>query len=110
MYIDQCSRYFNKALEVAEDMREAMQPLANKTNLIKSADGHLLQLALTDQGELYYLVKAPVYAMATLAYMKEQFELGERAFKLETICDMLGCPITHRHQVQWVLEAVKAYL
>lgn len=106
MYSETCQHYFNQALDLAEEMQTAMKLINNQAKIVKSPQGDVLKLSQTEQGVLVFQIKAPVYAMASLAYIKEQFDQGERVFDLADVCEVLQCPDTYRHQVQWVLDAV----
>ena len=111
MYSSQCLQYFDQALAQAQSMARVIANYENKQGplpVIESANKDQLKILSIDN-QLYFQIKAPVFATAAAAYLKSQVDAQHdwRTITVAEICKNLDCPNTHRHQVQWVLESIK---
>ena len=97
MYCQKCYDYFDLALA---------QPTTLHAKLFINPQGDALQYIITEQGGFEFQIKAPVYPTAAMALIKTLYEKGQKTLDLQSLCEKLECPDTHRHQVQWVLQCV----
>lgn len=100
MYSQKCYEYFDLALANAKSI---------DAKLLTSPQGDALKWYITEQGTFEFQIKAPVYPTAAMALIKTLYENGQKTFDLQSLCEILECPDTHRHQVLWVLQCVQAH-
>jgi hypothetical protein len=97
MYTQTCYDYFDLALAQAKFI---------DAKLWTSPQGDTLKWHITEQGTFEFQIKAPVFPTAAMALMKTLYERGQDWSDLQTLCKILQCPNTHRHQIQWLLQCL----
>jgi hypothetical protein len=98
MYSQPCYEFFDLALANAK-------PIDGP--LFTSPQGDALRWKITEQGAFEFQIQAPVYPTAAMALIQSLYQQGQRSFDLQSLCDLLECPDTHRHQVRWVLSCLE---